>query len=253
MTGSTIDVGEARAALARLPEGPGHGETPAPGHVYLPRSHVKAMEPDRLLVTGMRGAGKTFWWNALQDGDVWRLIGEAEERPPLNEHTEVRAGFGVKPAPDDYPDKDTFRELMNAGFEPRTAWRTIQAWHLARDGHPPHSLRQQESWGMRTKYVAEHPEAIERLLQERDAELDRKGVCFLIVFDGLDRCADDWKETFPGDPRPVASRCRDALVPEAPGEGLSALRSGRRRQRGRRLPGRLEGARLEGRSELAPP
>ena len=75
MADSAIDVGETRAE-----------------HVYLPRSHLKAMAPDYLLVTGMRGAGKTFWWSTLQDGDVWRLIGLAEECPPLNEYTEVRAG-----------------------------------------------------------------------------------------------------------------------------------------------------------------
>ena len=195
MAGGAIDVvGEARAALARLPDGAGHGETPAPEHVYLPRSHLKAMEPDRLLVTGMRGAGKTFWWSALQAGGVRRLVGQAEERAPLNEHTEVRAGFGIEPAPDEYPGKDALRALMDDGFEPRIVWRTIQAWQLARDEYPPHPLRRQDSWGTRTKYVAERPEAIERLFQERDAELDRRGACFLIVFDGLDRCADDWKE-----------------------------------------------------------
>ena len=187
-----IDVGAARDALARLPEGTSHGEPSAPEHVYLPRSHLKALDPDRLLVTGMRGAGKTFWWSALQDGRVRRLIGQSDDRPPLNEHTEVRIGFGVRPAPDEYPDKDTLRDLMDSGFEPRTVWRTIQARHLAPDEHP---LRQHDSWGMRTKYVASHPEAIERLFQERDAEFDWKGVYFLILFDGLDRCADDWKET----------------------------------------------------------
>ena len=196
MVGSPIDVGEARAALARLPAGAGRGETPAPEHVYLPRSHVKAMEPDRLLVTGMRGAGKTFWWSALQDGGVRRLIGEAEERPPLNEHVEVRVGFGAEPAPDDYPGKETLRALMDDGFEPRIVWRTIQARHLApdEDEHPPHPFRRQDAWGTRAKYVADHPEEIDRLFQERDAEFDRKGAAFLIVFDGLDRCADDWRE-----------------------------------------------------------
>ena len=189
-----IDAGLARDVLARLPEGTSHGAPLAPEHVYLPRSHLKAMEPDRLVVSGMRGAGKTFWWSALQDGAVRRLIGQADERPPLNEHTEVRAGFGIGPAPDEYPGRDTLRTLMNADFEPRTVWRTIQAWHLARDEDPSHPLRQQDSWRMRTKYVGDHPEAIERLFQERDAEFGRKGANFMIIFDGLDRCAGDWKE-----------------------------------------------------------
>ena len=65
------------------------------------------MASDYLLVTGMRGAGKIFWWSTLQDGDMWRLIGLAEECLPPNEYTEVRTGFDVKPASDEYPGKDT--------------------------------------------------------------------------------------------------------------------------------------------------
>ena len=191
-----IDAGAARDALAKLPGGTIRSAPPTPEHVYLPRSHLKAMEPDRVVVTGMPGAGKTFWWNALRDGDIRRLIGQADERPPLDEHTEVRAGFGVRPAADEYPDQDTLRGLMNSHFEPKAVWRAIQAWHIAREERPPHPLRQQDSWGMRVKYAADHPEAIERLFQARDAELDSKGVYFLIVFDGLDRCTGDWTEAF---------------------------------------------------------
>ena len=74
MTG-TIDPQRAREALASLPEGTSHGEPPAPEHVYVPSPHLKAMDPDTMLVTGMRGAGKTFWWSALQQADVRRLLG----------------------------------------------------------------------------------------------------------------------------------------------------------------------------------
>ena len=55
-----IDVGKARQALADLPEGTSHGEAPPPEHVYLPRSHIKAIDPDNPLVTGMRGRRKDF-------------------------------------------------------------------------------------------------------------------------------------------------------------------------------------------------
>ncbi len=192
MSGTIEDVPEARDALAGLPEGTSHGEPPAPEHVYLPRSHLKAMDPNSLLVTGMRGAGKTFWWSALQNGDVRRLIGQSAERPPLNEYTEVRSGFGVRSAPDEYPGRDALRGLMNVGVEPRIIWRTVQAWHIAPDDHP---LRQRNSWETRAGYVADNPEIIERLFEERDAEFDWKGVHFMLIFDGLDRCADDWKET----------------------------------------------------------
>ena len=58
MTGA-IGVDEARRALAALPHETRYGETPSPADVYLPRSHVKALDLDTLLVTGMRGTGKT--------------------------------------------------------------------------------------------------------------------------------------------------------------------------------------------------
>ena len=42
----------------------------------------------------------------------------------------------------------------------------------------------------------ESPDAVDRLFQERDAEFDWKGVHFLVLFDALDRCADDWKQMY---------------------------------------------------------
>ena len=183
-----------RAALLALPEGTSHGGgPPAPSHVYLPPSHVKALSPDVQLVTGMRGAGKTFWWSALQDGGVRRVVGGAVKRPPLNENTEVRTGFGPAPAPDEYPGPDDLRRLM-AGFEPKTVWRTVLAWQFTRDEE--HPLRDCGSWPERTRYVAENPDAVDRVLDERDAEFDWKGVHLIVLFDALDRCADDWKAMY---------------------------------------------------------
>ena len=185
---TTIDVDKAREAIGELPAGTSHGEAPAPEHVYLPPSHVKAMDPDALLVTGMRGAGKTFWWSALQEGVVRQLVGT--QRSTLSENTEVRTGFGVRPALEEYPSKDVLRNLIDDGFEPRIIWRTVHAWQLAPDDHP---LRQNDSWSTRTRYVAANSEVIEHLFEERDAEFDRKGIYLLILCDALDRCADDWK------------------------------------------------------------
>ncbi len=72
---SEIDAERMRKALADLPAGTNRGQTPSPEQVYLPRSHLKAIDPDNPLVTGMRGAGKTFWWSALQNPKVRRLVG----------------------------------------------------------------------------------------------------------------------------------------------------------------------------------
>lgn len=189
----TIDVGEAREALTNLPEATSYGDEPTLEHVYLPPSHLKAMDPNNLLVTGMRGAGKTYWWSALQKKEVRRLIRQSTKRMPLSEDTEVRMGFGITAAPDQYPSKDVLRNLMSNHIEPRIIWRTVQAWQLALDDH---TLRKQNSWPKRTRYVSENPEDIDNLFQRRDNEFDRKGIYFIILFDAMDRCADDWKDMY---------------------------------------------------------
>lgn len=190
---TAIDVQAAREALAGLPEETSYGDEPELARVYLPPSHVKAMDPNVALVKGMRGAGKTFWWTALQQPNVRRLVRRSPWRTALDEKTRVGTGFGVTPSPDDYPGKDTLRSLTVAGTEPRTIWRTVLARQLAADGHP---VRRCRSWADRTKYVADNPEDVERLFHERDRELDREGIYFLFLFDALDRCADDWKDMY---------------------------------------------------------
>ncbi len=190
---SEIDAERMRKALADLPKGTNRGETPSPEHVYLPRSHLKAIDPDNPLVTGMRGAGKTFWWSALQNPKVRRLVGGQVRRSALSADTMVRTGFGETPALDEYPSKDVLRNLMRPGVDPRIVWRTVQAWQIAPHNHP---LRQQSAWAERAKYVDSRPETIDRLFQERDDEFDREGVYFLILFDALDRCADDWRDMY---------------------------------------------------------
>ena len=200
-----------REAFAGLPKDTGRGVSPAALQVHLPRSHLKAMQPNVMLVTGMPGSGKTFWWGALQDAAVRHLVGG------YTAAAEVRAGFGVRPAPDEaarslpgtedhenawgsarwpplsdqYPGKDVLTDIVAQGIEPGIVWRTVLAWQLAEDAHP---LRNQCTWLQRTAFVRDNPETIERLFRQRDAELDRRGGYFMILFDALDRCADDWQQ-----------------------------------------------------------
>ena len=182
-----------REAFMALPEGTSHGEAPNLVDVYLPRSHAKAMSPNNLLVTGMRGAGKTFWWSAFQNPDVRYLLAQRTGQFILSEQTVVLTGFGITPATETYPGKDTLRNLLAQHFDPRTIWRTVQAWQLTENTHP---LRRFDSWKARIEHVRDNPEQIDQLFEKRDAEFDKRGVYCLIFFDALDRCADDWKDMY---------------------------------------------------------
>ena len=188
------NVHTVRSALEKLPEGTSYGEVPEVEHVYLPRSHLKAMDPNRMVITGMRGAGKTFWWSALQERSVRQMVAVAAPGlSTLDANTEVRRGFGVDPATDDYPGRDELRLLMAQGVDPRMIWRTVQARQVADAGDP---LRQDGNWHERVQYASDNPGRIDRLFQKCDEELQRRGVYFLILFDALDLCADDWQEMY---------------------------------------------------------
>ena len=108
----------------------------------------------------------------------------------MNADTEVCTGFGADPEPDHYPSKDVLQHLEREGIEPRIIWRSVISWHLATKSHP---LRCLGSWPERVLYVNDNPEIIDRLFYERDREFDQQNIYFLILFDALDRCSDDWR------------------------------------------------------------
>ena len=208
------DVERMRDALAELPDGTSHGEAPDLGDVYFPQSHLKALHPDVLVVTGMRGAGKTFWWSALQNEAVRRLMEQRYARAKLSGSTILRTGFGVRTAADEYPGKDVLERLLQDGTEPRSIWRTVQAWQVARSrwndaggARRVRVLKQQpvwenlryrcgDDWTSRTAYVRQHPEMIDRLFEEEDARLNEEGRHCVVLYDALDRAADEWRSMY---------------------------------------------------------
>lgn len=46
--------------------------------VYIPPSHVQALDPQRMVVEGMRGAGKSFWTGVLTTPDFLSSLGAQE-------------------------------------------------------------------------------------------------------------------------------------------------------------------------------
>ncbi len=190
MNGS--DRERVRAALRDLPGEVAWGAAPDIRDVYVPRSHLRAVDPNVPLATGMRGAGKTFWWGALQKPGVRRLIARSEAHSALSETTVVATGFGNRPAPDIYPGIDVLPELMKR-YDPRTVWRAVAVRQLAGADHP---VRRAASWPERVAWIDGNPEAADRLLHERDSQFGGENRYFLILFDALDRSADNWQDMY---------------------------------------------------------
>lgn len=186
-----------QAMLESLPIGIAESEELLPAHTYVPRSHFRALEPGIPLVEGIRGSGKSFWWKALSSEQHRKFVSAAFPQAGLKESMLIGQGFGASEgsASVDAPSKDELAHLVEK-FSPRATraiWKAVVA-HKAGFGEP---FPQRETWERRIAWVLENPEAYDRLLVSADTALEAADQTRLVLFDALDRLADDWKGVRP--------------------------------------------------------
>lgn len=175
--------------IAALPEETSqHGETPKAGEIYLPAPHVKALHPNNTLIQGMRGSGKSFWFLALQSSELRALIGA---QIGLDATTLVTVGFGQVPGGNQFPSKDTLISLIKDGCEPRRIWQAV-VFHQVLGDLAPQEFKGLAAWKVRIQWIQDHPESVDEHLYNADIHLDEKKQHHIVLFDALDRTADDW-------------------------------------------------------------
>lgn len=175
--------------ISSLPEETSqHGETPRAEQMYLPAPHAKALHPNTTLIQGMRGSGKSFWFLALQNAQLRALIGA---QVGLDADTLVTVGFGQASLGNKFPNKDTLISLVDDGCLPRRIWQAVVFDQVLGDLAPP-EFRALTGWKQRIQWIGEHPEAVDVHLYEADLRLDNVKRHHIVLFDALDRTADDW-------------------------------------------------------------
>lgn len=97
------------AILAAPLETSNFGETPQPGTLYLPPSHLKALKLDAHIVVGGRGVGKSFWTAALQSAQLRAQLGTVSSEL---QGIEVFTGFSSAEAIESYPNADVFAAFL---------------------------------------------------------------------------------------------------------------------------------------------
>lgn len=190
-----LDAAVLRTALIEtLPavDHAGAGDTREPAFTYVPPSHAKALDLDSSVVEGIRGSGKSFWWTHLVSEPHRRFISEAFPEIRLGESFDAVQAFGAQPGSTRAPGRDVL-EALAMRFPPRSIWRAVLAAN-AGFGTP---FPAEATWVDRVQWVTEQPEAFDALLLARDAELDAQGKSLLLLFDALDRLADEWSRIRP--------------------------------------------------------
>lgn len=172
-----------RAAILAAPlETSNFGETPQPGTLYLPPSHLKALRLDAHIVVGGRGVGKSFWTAALQSELLRSQLGAVSSEL---QGIEVFAGFSNKPAIDIYPNADIFTAFFTQNGDPYDLWRAVILRWVARRANETIPI---DSWPSTVEWLKSDPEAAARLMQR---QREWKG---LILFDALDHTSSEWQQ-----------------------------------------------------------
>lgn len=187
---SVFPIDPIRQAFLALPEQQHQaGEKPIDmRYFYVPSSHAKALHPDNVLVEGIRGAGKSEWWIELQDPERRRLVADLSPRAELA-NIECSAGFGLTHS-ENYPSKKTLSNLLK-NTDAQTIWHTVVAWNILKA--EDFGLEADSLWSEKINHFQNHYEALDRSLVKIDRQLDTQGKKHIVLFDALDRTADDWK------------------------------------------------------------
>lgn len=180
-----------QALLEALPENDQTSSTPArtPKFTYVPPSHARALDPENTIVEGMRGAGKSHWWAALNTAEHRKYLASVFPETRISEKIEISQGYGVGSSPDAWPGKDTLASLIKI-YEPRHIWQTVLAVHAK---FPTPFPSHPGKWDGMVKWVSEHAEDYDNLLYQVDQSLAQSQQVRLVLFDGLDRLANDWQ------------------------------------------------------------
>ena len=162
---------------------------------YVPPSHVKAIQPENVIVVGMRGAGKSFWTAALSSELHREFIQTAYPDTKIQEKTNVTIGFGVGKS-SEFPSAPIISPLFQtsqADDSYSDIWRSVI---ISQMGYvfPSDS---NDSWKSKYLWVKDNPEIVENFFRNYDDELSQKNKSHFILFDALDRLASKWQTIRP--------------------------------------------------------
>jgi hypothetical protein len=193
---ATDETSSLRAALRALAPSPSHDAISPPSlqQIYTPPGHEAALDPERALVIGGRGMGKSFWSAALVNDETRLYIAKSYPRLQLAK-CDVALGFaGVDSDANGAPSKDELDDLIETDkHDPQKVWRAVILKGICRhvDIDVPTDLRGQEGL---VSWVAADAARVQRLFRAVDEELVKQGKRVVIVFDALDRLGRDWQQ-----------------------------------------------------------
>jgi hypothetical protein len=196
MTISPNDIGSIRSVLVGLdPKSAASAAKPmAITDIYAPPAHSKALSFKTPLVVGNRGAGKSVWSGALADTKTrlelagqYKRLGLDKMVVTLGFHEDAGKVEGVAPSP------AVLSSLLSDDVDAETIWTAV----LLRAVGPAIRLKLPGSLKETVAWIDKDPERAEAALRKADNYFGKNNEKFLLVFDALDRLANNWEKIRP--------------------------------------------------------
>jgi len=158
--------------------------------VFTPNSHRSVLDLGRQLVVGNRGMGKSFWTHALVDAKVREQVAKVYAQPNLT-RADVIIGFnGSDKLSEVAPTREAISRALSDGHSGESIWRGVIFRAMRSVLGNPEGLNLDST----LVKLRGRPLLFEEGLSEADDVLARRGKTLLILFDALDRVADDWQQ-----------------------------------------------------------
>lgn len=185
--------------LKALQNIPTDGSTSNWSDVYVPASHLQALHPDRMVVEGMRGSGKSFWTGVLVNSDLRRELGNQllgiDLKAALASITYCHAiALDIKTAASTFPSISELPQLLAlSGVTPETIWSVaiLRLFPVDPLLEMPTSTDTYDLWQGPIAWAGQNPGRVARALDVLDQRLVSDNEIALVVFDALDRVSHD--------------------------------------------------------------
>jgi hypothetical protein len=186
------DMASIRAACSRFDPSSAHEAVRPPqlDEIYAPSGHDSALDPERSLVVGGRGMGKSFWSGALWNEETRDFLATVYPRLGLGNCT-VQLGFAAGDSSGGgFPSQEVLDELIEREhYQPEMIWRAV-VWRYATEatGH-----RVPDTWHeIVASCFYKKAERLQSELRDADEQLHRDKRRLVVIFDALDWMGHDW-------------------------------------------------------------
>ncbi len=190
---SDIDFQAIREGLKQLPRASHHGKgmNIQREDVLIVSNHRAALDPERALVVGNRGVGKSFWTAVLSDAETRAFVAKTfKELSTVDAVVGFNASDRVEAIA---PTKNALDEGLRTFKNPDALWRTVLVRAAIANGIAVPADLDRVSFNRQVEWVALHGEQVDRVITALDDAYATRRRKLVLVFDELDRLGTDWQ------------------------------------------------------------